>query len=44
MGLKTQTVSESAEGLVELFSTQKELLDRLFIRANDFLSKNQFVN
>lgn len=44
MGLKTQTVSESAEGLVELFSTQKELLDRLFIRANDFLSKNQYIN
>ena len=44
MGLKTQTISESAEGLVELFSTQKELLDRLFIRANDFLSKNQYIN
>ena len=44
MGLKTQTVSESAEGLVELFSTQKELLDRLFNRANDYLSKNQYIN
>ena len=44
MGLKTQSIDEAAEGLVELFSAQKEVLTRLFIRANDFLSKNQFVN
>ena len=44
MGLKTQSIDETSESLVELFSAQKEILTRLFIRANDFLSKNQFVN
>ena len=44
MGLMTQTIDENSDDLIEMFSRQKEVLDRLFIRATDFLSKNQFVN
>jgi len=44
LGLATQSINESSEELIELFSEQKEVLDKLFIRATDFLSKNQFVN
>jgi len=44
MGLKTQTIGKNNDSLIELFSEQKEVLNKLFIRATDFLSKNQFVN
>jgi len=44
MGLKTQTIGKNNDNLIELFSEQKEDLNKLFIRATDFLSKNQFVN
>ena len=44
LGQKTTEVGVNTSQLTESFNEQKETLDVILANANDFLSRNQFIN
>jgi len=44
LGMKTATINTDLEKIIDKFTTQRERLNELTLKVNQFLSKNQFVN
>ena len=44
LGVKTATVDDKTEQLIEIFNIQKINLENITNKASNFLSKNQFIN
>jgi len=42
--MKTATINTDLEKIIDKFTTQRERLNELTLKVNQFLSKNQFVN
>ena len=44
VGVKTNSVNNDTETLIDAFNEQKEQLNAIFTKVTDYLSENQFVN